>query len=221
MWYSQPGQVFWGRGKRWKKWGKKNLKSNFMLTRGCFHDCGGSMINFWSLCGEGTQTKWHKSTLEDLNAFAKKKVSWTLGSTALCQSIHPDLGPAPFLFWWHIGYGQMLSDTCITKIKVVNTDWLVFSFSLFLLCMPTHLCKLRPMYFWKRWSQLERKLHEETVHNIICHRIYSQVSVGEGNWDSHLKQTSRMLCAAVQTIAQDVVPGRHEAMQQVKTFLLT
>lgn len=109
MWYSQPGQVFWGRGKRWKKWGKKKLKSNFMLTRGCFHDCGGSMINFWSLCGEGTQTKWHKSTLEDLNAFAKKKVSWTLGSTALCQSIHPDLGPAPFLFWWRIGYGQIAS----------------------------------------------------------------------------------------------------------------
>lgn len=70
---------------------------------------GGSMINFWSLCGEGTQTKWHKSTLGDLNAFAKKKMSWTLGSTALCQSINPDLEPAPFLFQWTIGYGQIAS----------------------------------------------------------------------------------------------------------------
>lgn len=112
MWYFQPGQAFGGRGKRWKKWVKekeKEKKRNFILSWGCFHYCGESMINFWSLCGEDTQTKWHKSTLEDLNALTKKKVSWTLGSTALCQSVHPDLDPSPFLFQWRIGYGQIAS----------------------------------------------------------------------------------------------------------------
>lgn len=110
-----------------KNEGDKKKKSRFMLTLGCFHDCGRSMINFWSLCGQGgTQTKWHKSTLEDLNAFAKKKVSWTLGSTALHQSSNPDLEPAPFLFQWSIGYGQIASHSQRRYDSFIAVAWATY-----------------------------------------------------------------------------------------------